>query len=274
MGQSHVIAKLEGAMAATRQIKTGADKLDFIMFMFPQQIKDGKLINFKGKIIGAFDADDQVLVEASRVLDATKVTDALMNDVFNPLNKLFGSAGERAEAVTEDNEEEVIDLNEETAPAKDIDEDDILDAIEDAVDKDDLDEAKKQLALLPKSNDEYNDMKTLVEELAAKQVPVEEPKDELIDDLEDALEDNDFEDAHAILKELGRKHPRYKELKEKVEAAEEAAKQPSEEDLIDDIEDAIDDGNLDKAKTLLEKLGEDHDEYTRLRRAIRKAGRN
>lgn len=272
MANSHVIAKYEGIVATLRQIKTSADKLDFITLMIPQKIENGKLYNFKGKEIGAFDADDQELVDASRVLEATKVTDALMNDVFNPLNKLFGSAGER-DTAKESDEELRPDTDEndmDDIPA--IDEEDILDALEDALDKGDATEARKQLALLPKSNDEYDDMKKLVDELVAKS----EPKiDDFIEDIEDALEDNDFEDAYAILKEMGRKHPKHKEMKQKIEDAEAAATKKDEPtDLVDDIEDAIEDGDIDAAKKLLEKLGEDHDEYTRLRRVIRKAGRN
>lgn len=82
------LAKIDTAMGAARQLIKGttADKLAYLMRHLPQSIVDGQLINYKGESIGATDLEDQVLVKVERLSEAKQITDALMTDIFHPIN--------------------------------------------------------------------------------------------------------------------------------------------------------------------------------------------
>ncbi len=104
MGKSYVMAKTNTAMAAARQIKTGADKKDWIGYMLPQKIENGHMINFRGQNLGLWDVEDQEIVPMEVYTDQKVVTDAWLNKIFEPINKLFGTASEQ-KAIEESEDE-------------------------------------------------------------------------------------------------------------------------------------------------------------------------
>ena len=70
---------------------------ELLRTLLPQKLEGGLLINFNGLVIGDYIGADTELCSQERVDKTTKATDALYNDVFKPLQALFGSASEMAD---------------------------------------------------------------------------------------------------------------------------------------------------------------------------------
>lgn len=150
MGQKNTIAMIETAMVVCRQW----NKLDAVRRLLPQKLEDGLLYNFHGQVIGSWDAEDQELCKLERVMDATKVTDALLNDIMKPANQLFGSAAEREE-VEDDDDSEIEEASEAPETEETVDQDEEMD----------IKALKKQLKKLEKGTKEYKKLKKQIKGL-------------------------------------------------------------------------------------------------------------
>ena len=96
-----LIARTEGTMAAVRQCTDGKSRIEHMKVMLPQRIEDGHFINCSGDKIGTWDGEDQEIFPLERLVNATRCTDALMNEIYKPINGLFGTASERAKTKDE-----------------------------------------------------------------------------------------------------------------------------------------------------------------------------
>lgn len=87
--QEAVYAGIKVAMGAARQLikGTGADRLAWMKHNLPQRIENGVLINYAGEEMGESNLPDQEFAKAERLTDAKVITDALMSDLFTPLNQ-------------------------------------------------------------------------------------------------------------------------------------------------------------------------------------------
>lgn len=76
------------AMGAARQLikGSGVDRLAWLRHNLPQKIEDGQLINYEGEVITDTNLPDQELVKLERLTEAKVITDALLTDLFHPLN--------------------------------------------------------------------------------------------------------------------------------------------------------------------------------------------
>lgn len=186
-----IIGKTAASMVALRQIKTGSDKIDFMAYMLPQKVEDGKLYNCRGNCIGSWDAEDQELFPVERVLEASRFTDALLNEVLTPINKLFGSASEQELLINADDP-----LEDENEIDDDVEEAEVVD-----------DEPKKKGK-------------------KGKKDPEPEPEEDeapdavdTVDAIKEAIKGGEFKEAKKMLKALGEDHPKYAKLKKKLKEA-------------------------------------------------------
>jgi len=245
---------------------------------------------------------DTIIIEAARVNDASRCTSALLRDYFVGLDK-FTSSLDGDDTTTEDTtsnplEDELLDIvakGDRKAARKvlkelkeqwfALPEDEVEDAIYDlqdcVADKDvkgakgilaDLGEDDTPVTLDTSLNNCTQDDNPTKESTE----PVNEDEADLLADIEDAIKDEDVEDIKLLLKELGSKHPKYKEFEKLLNILEGAGEdtKDDEDELTEeeeikeiclDIDDAIEDKDAKKQKDFLEELkevaGEDSKEF-------------
>lgn len=87
-----MISRVGATMTALRQLR--GDRKDFARLMIPQRLEGGQLLAVGGGVLGSWDGEDQEIYPAE-LMDQKVVTDAWLNKLFEPVNKLFGSASEQ-----------------------------------------------------------------------------------------------------------------------------------------------------------------------------------
>jgi hypothetical protein len=250
----------------------------------PQKLEDGELIDFNGKsMVGVIEQLSDLeleVIDASRVNDASRCTEALKREYFEGFEKLVKVIGE-AEGDTTTTEEETEDKEQAESETPLTLEDQLLDAVaagdkkevraickelknkwfaldpeevEDALDdiKDcvadkDVEAVKEILAEVGEEDEkqvedkqEEKTSKTKVEE------EVSEDDDELLADFNDCIKEEDYEDAQLCLDEMKEKdHPKYKECKKILDNTagedDETTEDSDEEgDVVDEILDDLD----------------------------------
>jgi len=83
-----------GAIAAV----TSGNKFEMIENLIPQRLEDGKLINFKGRVIGTHDGEDQIFTEEGLEAPA-RMTVAFIKKVTDPVaDAILGETKEESKA--------------------------------------------------------------------------------------------------------------------------------------------------------------------------------
>lgn len=265
----------------------------------PQRVEDGEVFNFNNKsMFGKVDGvEDQVILDADRVNNATRFTAALKRDyqagMDNFIASLVGGDAVAEEETTadvklDDKILEVVKVGDKKAfrgmrqEIKDqwfaLDDAEVTDAIldlSDAVADKDVEFAQEILDGLGEVADETptkEEPEVKEKEETKKSTELTEEESEIIEDIKSAIDDGDEKDFNELIEELKEVNPDLAdEWSTAFNAAEPEAEETKEdeEDLVDeiveDLEAAIKDRDMDEAKECLEELkeevGEDSDLY-------------
>lgn len=278
-------------------VKAKSD-LDRLLYM-PQRLEDGEIFNFKNKsmfgIMDNLSGLELEVIDAKRVVEATRYTSALQRDYFEGFAKLMKLIDGEVEDVVEEEADikevdpvtklynhlyEVVaagdkkafrtlrkDLKDQWFALDDAEVEDAIFDLSDAVADKDVDFAKEIVEGLGGTEEVEDDI--VEEETPADTVAEEEGSDEvseIIEDIKSAIDDGDEEDFKELiaeLKDIDKKA--YNEWKDAFSTQEEAAEDEVVEEILEDLSIAIKEEDSNEIKELLEELadevGEDSELY-------------
>jgi hypothetical protein len=126
------------------------DKKDAIQILLPQQVLDGKFLNFKGQVImGHDDGEDCLFHDDDALVGVTRITPNFLLEFMSPIEDYLNGRTEVDEDDTEVDEDDTeIDFN-------------LLDEVQTLIGKDKLKKAKKLIADY-EDHDDYKKAKKLI----------------------------------------------------------------------------------------------------------------
>jgi hypothetical protein len=180
MGRKTTKAMMTSSQAAI----VAKDKKEALEILAPKEIKDEKILNFRGRVIGMVEgAEDRVLNEDEVLEKQSRITQAFVESIFKPLMDLLN--------VEED--DQVVDEDEEDV------EEDAAEEVEEEVEESEEEAPKKK-----KKKD------SPTEEKAENDMAGVEA------DIEEAITAGKAKKAKKLLKTLDKDHPAYKQYKKSI----------------------------------------------------------
>lgn len=176
-------------MTSSQAAIVAKDKKEALEILAPKEIKDEKILNFRGRVIGMVEgAEDQILNEDEVLEKQSRITQAFVESIFKPLMDLLNV--EEDDQVVDEDEDDVEEVEEEIEEAAD--EDDNAD--------DDDDEAPKK----KKKKDTPTEKKAENDDAGLEA------------DIEEAIMAGKAKKAKKLLKMLDKDHPSYKQYKKSI----------------------------------------------------------
>lgn len=285
-------------------VKAKSD-LDRLLYM-PQRLEDGEIFNFKNKsmfgIMDNLSGLELEVIDAKRVIEATRYTSALQRDYFEGFDKLMKLIDGEVEDVVEEADIKEVDpvtklynhlyevvaagdkkafrtlrkdLKDQWFALDDTEVEDAIFDLSDAVADKDVDFAKEIVEGLGGTEEVEDDI--VEEETPADTVAEEEGNDtlesevsEIIEDIKSAIDDGDEEDFKELiaeLKDIDKKA--YNEWKDAFSTQDDTVAEEDEndevvEEILEDLSIAIKEEDSDEIKELLEELADEVGEDSEL----------
>ncbi len=289
---------LKAYLAGYTAMALTSNDLDRLKYA-PQRVEDGEVFDFNNKsMFGKVEGiEDQVILDAARVNEATRFTAALKRDYQEGMDKFIASLI-GGDAPAEDEEEAKADPVQELytklyeiAAAGDkrtfkslrkelkdqwfaLDDADVEDAIfdlGDAVADKDVDYAKEIVEGLGEDQEDAPEEET--PKKSEKSTKLTDEESEIIEDIKSAIDDGDEKDFNELIDELKEINPdladEWSTAFTAQDAPEEETKEEEEYDnaqdsessvvdeIIEDLDAAIADGDEEEAKACLEELADE-----------------